>query len=322
MCYIVSLKAGHQNIQGGGANKLKHEDLINKVKNHHIFGIQESKLGEENAAPDIQGYVKFRSDRKKKSKRDYGGSLVYVKKSMSGGVTLLSKRSNVSGDVIWLRLKKQYFGLDEDILLCYCYIIPNAKQDAFDSLKGEVTKYMPKGAIAILGDLNSRTGIRPLIHSEVVIKDSRTVVQALNVPQRRSEDKKMNQNGRKLRKIMSEFNLLMANGSMLGDIQGKFTCCAWNGMSTNDLFLFERKLSSRINYFKVNDSFDWFSDHKSVSFSIRVNVFSRRTQLHGALKQFQKPKLKWSQDNIKKFKSSETFYLKVVLNIIKALFQM
>ena len=85
---------------------------------------------------------------------------------------------------------------------------------------------------------------------------------------------------------MSEFNLLMANGSILGDIQGKFTCCAWNGMSTNDLFLFERKLSSRINYFKVNDSFDWFSDHKSVSFSIRVNVF------------FQKNSGSWSMETV------------------------
>ena len=80
MCYIVSLKTGHQNIQGGGVSKLKHDDLINKVKSHHIFGTQETKLGKENAAPDIEGYVKYRSDRSKKSKRESGGSLVYIKK--------------------------------------------------------------------------------------------------------------------------------------------------------------------------------------------------------------------------------------------------
>ena len=66
MCYIVSLKAGHQNIQGGGSSKLAHKDLVNKVKAHHLFGAQETKLGKENEAPDIEGYVKFRSDRSKR----------------------------------------------------------------------------------------------------------------------------------------------------------------------------------------------------------------------------------------------------------------
>ena len=56
MPYIVSLKIGHQNIQGGGINKLNHDDLVEKVKNHHIFGVQETKLGKDNAAPDIDGY--------------------------------------------------------------------------------------------------------------------------------------------------------------------------------------------------------------------------------------------------------------------------
>ena len=303
MCYIVSLKAGHQNIQGGGATKLKQNDLINKVKNHHLFGIQESKIGKDNASPDIEGYVKYRSDKLKKNRNVSGGSLVYVKKSMSAGVTLLSKRSNQNGDVIWLRLKKQFFGLEEDILLAYCYIPPNAKQDTYDSLEEEISKYISKGLVTILGDLNSRIGLKPVTHSEVVVKDSQTIVQYLNVPARNSEDSKINQNGRKLRKLMTDFNFLMANGTSLGDKRGKFTCVTWNGMSTNDIFLFDRKLSSRINYFKINDSFDWYSDHKSVSLSLRVNVVVGQTGAHSKWSDFHKAKLDWNQDKIREFQT-------------------
>ena len=74
-------------------------------------------------------------------------------------------------------------------------------------------------------------------------------------------------------------------------------------MSTNDVFLFDRNLSSRINYFKVNDSFDWYSDHKSVSLSIKVNVIHNKNGGHANWKTFHKPKLKWSQEKVQKFKS-------------------
>ena len=298
------MKAGHQNIQGGGSSKLAHKDLVNKVKAHHLFGAQETKLGKENEAPDIEGYVKFRSDRSKKSKRESGGSLIYVKKSMARGVTLLSKRSNISGDVIWIRLKKEFFGIEEDILLSYCYIVPNAKQDAYDILNDEIIKYSPKGVITILGDLNSRIGLKPLKHSEITVKNSQTIVELLDVAKRSSEDTKVNSNGRKLRNIMSSFNYVMANGTILGDLGGKYTCIAWNGMSTNDVFLFDRKLSSRVNYFKVNDSFDWYSDHKSISVSLRVNIYLNQEGNDSNWKLYQKANIKWDQENIEKFKNT------------------
>ena len=304
MPHIISLKLGHQNIQGGGTSKLEHDDLKTKIKLHHIFGVQETKLGKDNAAPDIEGYVKYRSDRSKKSIRESGGSLVYVKKCISKGVFLVCKRSNSHGDVIWLRLKKEFFGIEEDILLCYCYIIPSAKQEAYDGLNEEIVKYSPRGIITLLGDLNSRIGMRPVQHSDVIVEDSQTIVKYLTVPHRNCVDRKVNGNGRKLRKVMSNHNLLLANGTMLGDMKGKYTCVAWNGMSTNDLFLFNRNLLSKINYFKVNDNFDWYSDHKCVSVSIRVNVLINQNSDGTNWKSFLKAKLVWSPENISKFKTT------------------
>ena len=303
MSYILALKAGHQNIQGGGKTKLSHADLINKIKQHHLFGAQETKLGKENAVPDIEGYVKYRSDRSKKGKRESGGSVVFVKKSITRGVSLLSKRNNAYSDVIWLRLRKDFFGLEADIILCYCYIVPEAKQETYDILNDEIIKYSLKGTITLLGDLNSRIGINPILHSEIVVKDDQTIIKSLHTPNRNCEDRKVNSNGRKLKKIMTNYNLFVANGTCLGDLKGKYTCVSWNGMSTNDMFLFDRKLLSRINYFKVNNEFDWYSDHKSVSISIRVNIYLNQNGGDGDWKTYTKTKLRWSPDDISKFKS-------------------
>ena len=303
MSYILALKVGHQNIQGSGKTKLCHNDLIKKVKDHHLFGIQESKLGKNNAAPDIEGYTKFRSDKKKKGARESGGSIIYVKRCVARGVRLLSKRSNESGDVIWLRLRKEFFGLDEDIILSYCYITPNAKNEAYEILRNEIEDFSRKGLITILGDLNSRIGHKEIIHSEIIINDSQTIVKKLKVPKRTYEDKKINGNGRKLSKIMSDYNLMIANGTVVGDLLGKYTCVAWNGMSTNDLFLFHRRLASRINYFKIEKDFDWYSDHKAVSVSIRVNIIPRNEGNAKFWSKYFKPKLSWNQENITKFKS-------------------
>ena len=297
------MKIGHQNIQGGGKNKLCHNDLVKKVKNHHLFGVQESKLGKNTAAPDIEGYIKFRSDKAKKGAKESGGSIIYVKRCLARGVKLLSKRSDESGDVMWLRLRKEFFGLDEDIIFSYCYIRPKANNEAYEILRNEIENFSRKGSIIILGDLNSRIGHKEIIHSEIIINDSQTIVKKFRVPKRNCEDNKINSNGRKLSKIMSDYNLIMANGAMLGDLTGKYTCVAWNGMSTNDIFLFHRKLTSRLNYFQVENNFDWYSDHKSVSLSLRVNIVPRNEGNASTWVGYHKPKLIWDQENIEKFKT-------------------
>ena len=212
MSYILSLKVGHQNIQGGGKVKLCHDDLIKKVKDHHIFGTQETKLGKNTAAPDIEGYTKFRSDKIKKGAKESGGSVIYIKRGIARGVRLLSKRSDDSGDVIWLRLRKEFFGLDDDMILSYCYIRPNANTEAYEIFRNEIENFSRKGMIAVMGDLNSRIGCKEILHSEIIVEDSQTIVKRLKIPKRNCLDKKINGNGRKLTKIMSDHNLMIANG--------------------------------------------------------------------------------------------------------------
>ena len=302
--YTVALKIGHQNIYGGGKIKLEHEDLINKVLSHHIFGVQETWLGKDDPCPDIRGYSIFRSERKKhiKGLRNSGGSAIYVKRQFIGGISKISSRSNEHGDVIWLKLDKNFFGLEQNLLLCYAYIVPTAKQEAFDLLKSEIELNSNKGVICMLGDLNSRMGNKSITHYDISVSDGETIIKELGVPKRYCQDKKTNSNGRKLFKFLGDYDFIPANGTVMGDLKGRYTCVSWNGMSCNDLFLFHRSILSRINYFRVWDNFDWYSDHKALSLSIRVNVTHIRNtgRLWRALA---KKRMNWSQENVAKYKS-------------------
>ena len=302
----IALKIGHQNIHGNGKVKLEHQDLIDKIQDHHIYGCQETWLSKEDQCPDINGYSLFRSERKKhvRAFRNSGGSVIYVKRSILGGITKISSKSNKYGDVIWLRLDKNFFGLDNNILLCYAYIVPTADQEAFSSIQQDIENNSNKGAITILGDVNSRIGRRLIEHFDVTVQDGVALTKSLHVPSRLSQDATINGNGRKLLKIASDFNLIPANGTVLGDLEGKYTCAAWNGSSCNDLLLFHRSLYQRINYFKVNEDFDWYSDHRSLSFSIRVRLsIGNRNRSRDTWGYIKKHKLIWNEESINTFNS-------------------
>ena len=308
MPHTIALKIGHQNIHGNGELKLSHDDLVTKIKLHHIFGCQETKLGKNSPCPDIEGYTKFRSERKKKAKRIAGGAVLYIKKYISKGVTKLSSRSNQHGDVIWVKLDKNFFGLEQNVLICYAYVVPTAKKEAFELLRNEIETNSHKGVITILGDLNSRLGHKLIKHFNITIKDDQSVIKKeLPVPARSSKDKTINSNGRKLHKIATDFDLIPANGSIMGDLEGEFTCIAWNGISCNDMFLFHRSMLHRINYFRVADSFDWYSDHKSVSVSLRVNIaYESSNNDKGLWKSFTSLSMDWNDENIDKFRRALT----------------
>ena len=95
-------------------------------------------------------------------------------------------------------MRKEFFGLDEDIIFSYCYIRPKANNEAYEMLRNEIENFSRKGSIIILGDLNSRIGHKEIIHSEIIINNSQPIVKELKVPKRNCEDNKINGNGRKL----------------------------------------------------------------------------------------------------------------------------
>ena len=133
--------------------------------------------------------------------------------------------------------------------------------------------------------------------------DSETdMVSPLSVPPRRSMDPTINSNGNKMLDLLTNYDLLIANGFVMGDLEGSHTCCTWNGMSVNDVFLFHRDLQSHINYFKVDDHFQWYSDHRVITAALKVNIQTSNSEKN-SWKKLIKRKMNWNLDTIEKYKS-------------------
>ena len=80
-----------------------------------------------------------------------------------------------------------------------------------------------------------------------------------------------NPRGHKLLNLLTNHDLLIANGRVCGDLRGKYTCNQRNGMSVVDLLILPEDILNRLNYFKVAD-FDWYSDHSYISADLPVDI--------------------------------------------------
>ena len=102
--------------------------------------------------------------------------------------------------------------------------------------------------------------------------------------------------------LLTNYDLLVANGFVMGDLEGKETCCTWNGLSVNDVFIYHRNLSNAINYFKVNDNFEWYSDHRFITASLRVNMH-KSNKLEHSWSKLLKRRMNWNSETIEKYKN-------------------
>ena len=106
-----------------------------------------------------------RSERKRKCKacRDSSGVLIYFWQDIRKGV---KKVESTLKDAIWLRLYKNYFGLNKDLYLCTVYIPPRNSptyvsddgEDMHDIIGREIDIFLTLVDVAIKGDMNSRVG--------------------------------------------------------------------------------------------------------------------------------------------------------------------
>lgn len=63
----------------------------------------------------------FRRFQNKPAKRASGGIIIYIKNNIQKGVKLIKNEVDC---IIWLKLEKYFFHINEDIYLCISYIPP------------------------------------------------------------------------------------------------------------------------------------------------------------------------------------------------------
>ena len=81
------------------------------------------------------------------------------------------KNGTTSQNIMWLKVDKYFFGLQEDLYVCAIYIPPatsNYFENDTDLLENEISFFSAQGKILLMGDLNSRCGCG----SDFIVKDS------------------------------------------------------------------------------------------------------------------------------------------------------
>ena len=90
----------------------------------------------------------------------------------SGAVALLYKNEfhnwisieKVTPNFLWFKISKQHVRTSKDIYVCGIYIPPYSSNyfhpEMFEDLENDIETFSSQGSILLMGDFNSRTGLR------------------------------------------------------------------------------------------------------------------------------------------------------------------
>ena len=149
-----SLKISVWNVNGykcKGVNKFHQPDFIKNIVSQDIFCLQETHCDLENCLqlPDFPRPVHLIRAKSKHTGRRFGGLSVYIRDTIRPGVKFLNNRCN---DYIWIKLDNSFFGLLEDIYVCFIYNPPentsyskNLEYNILDLVEEDIINYSTSG---------------------------------------------------------------------------------------------------------------------------------------------------------------------------------
>ena len=305
------------NIEGlltcNGTNKLEVPSVKRFVNKFDIMCLNETwqNTNEHLAFSGYTVFSSFRSRRHVNAKRNSGGVAVLIRNSIAKGV---SKQQSLSDDTIWLKLSKDYFGMQDHIYLCCCYLIPQNSSifswnelNVCETLETEVRKYESFGKIILCGDLNARTGnLIDFVESDEA-NDTNIPLPTNYEPDvvtsvRNNKDTVKNDYGKNLIEMCISGNLSILNGRTNGDYLGNYTCYKTGGLSTVDYNIVSESLYKNVLYFKVHTFTEW-SDHCPISMGIKTNARVETASSTCNLKSMPS-RYKWDSDSSMLFRFS------------------
>ena len=268
-----------------GLTNDKHNDaqFIEILFQNDIVILSESWT-EEYFDYELPNFVSFNFHRKfksKKARRNSGGIVVYVRDYVSRGVKIISNRFDT---LIWLKLQKSFFDIDDDIYLCGTYLWPDESPAAkyynvnlFDVLQEDIFYYDQIGTVLIAGDFNARTGSKPdfIVSDSTISEPDENDYLFDTACSRASQDKTCNARGSQLLDICKSTDLLIANGRLGNDCEkGAFSYFSKQSCTTIDYFLLKADDFSMINQFSLGN-FTTFSDHAPLCFDLKMTSIPR-----------------------------------------------
>ena len=234
-------------------------------------------------------------------------------------------------DIIWYLLDKSFFDLPNDVVLCFCYCLPNSSsahnasgRDLFDLITENIAQYKQiyDCSFILAGDTNARCSVL----DDFIIDDNIDhlplpdgyEIDDISICKRSNEDKSINSNGRRLIELCKMCNLRILNGRLYKDAhKGAFTCTEWNGKSAVDLVLASPDLFEMFNHFEVLPQRE-MSDHNPVSFDLKVKFDN-----HDSIFKTPYSKMQWNTDKKDEFQTklnseSVDYHLNEMMKIINS----
>ena len=261
-------------------NKLDDNEFLAEVKTHDIICLTETHENETSEL-NILGFQKVVSVKRQKVKnKSSGGIAVFIKQHLTKSIIAVDSNR----DIAWVKIKKESFGLTNDVYLGTAYFSPeryeNKKdKDYINELEEDVNRYKLKGDVLLAGDFNARTGnLQDTVnYSKYFDRTNDTTDCNTNshfVPLRKSEDNVETCRGRDLIDFCISQDIYIVNGRKLGDTFGKSTCFQWNGTSVVDYLLAPKCTFDMINYLEIQPLKPSLSDHCSLTFSLKISNLS------------------------------------------------
>ena len=218
-------------------------------------------------------------ERNPKSNTASGGIAIFCRKNLYGNVIPINRDN---GNVLWVKLKKDYLGLEKEIFLGTVYHKPSGNKkeiiQLYDTLSEDVAYFCIKGNVLLQGDFNAHTNSFPdFIESDQIIDDAFSEENLLS--QRNSEDTcKVNKRGSELLEFCKTQDFSILNGRKTGDLFGKITSFQWNGKGVVDYVISLHDLYPCVTYLKVGSYSPWLSDHCPLFFKL-TSHYNKNTEV-------------------------------------------
>ena len=273
------------------------------INNHDITGFTETHANADTTI-NVPGYYTYQVCRTRhaKAKKNSGGLAALVKNSLREGVSFIQSSC---GDIIWIKLKKEFFAIDSDIFIGIIYIIPKNSSytqsnnvHTWEVLEDEIWKHSSSGQVILMGDLNSRTSNLPdyIQNDDTVYTPTPNMYKPDDIPKMRlNSDLKVCDFGHKLIALCQTSGLRIVNGRKLDDTLGMKTCHKWNGSSTVDYAISHVSLFPQILSFRVLDILNEWSDHCPITINLNISI-SRNNSAHHQCSTKCPRKLKWTAE--------------------------
>ena len=144
--------------------KLDDQEILKRIQTFEIFCIQETQCGiNEAKSIKVPGYCLYPYQRKiSKNNRHFGGSLILIRNELRAGVKIIESKI---ADIIWIKLLKSFFNLENDVYFCSAYVPPlrscytqSLDYDIIQNLEEDIARFRLDGNVIIGGDFNARDG--------------------------------------------------------------------------------------------------------------------------------------------------------------------